>query len=106
MICSVVGVADANGDGAGDLAAAELFDVGADEGTGLWPDSCVANKIAIVVTARQFHITSLLAARRAESNIATVVTTVEMNARNRFIGALARCRDGQTQRGDGQNAAA
>ena len=105
MICSVVGAADGDGDGVADLfAVTGLLVVGADEGAGICPYSSVAIKIAIVVSAAQFHITSLLAARRAESNIATVMATVEMNPRNRFVGALPRGRDGRPKRGDSQNA--
>lgn len=55
IICSVLGVADA--DGAGDLAAAtELFAVGADDGAGVWPNEFAARKNAMAVVAVQFNI--------------------------------------------------
>ena len=55
IICSVLGVPDA--DGAGDLAAAtELFAVGADDGAGVWPNKFAARKNAMAVVAVQFNI--------------------------------------------------
>src|SRR5713226_6384839 len=55
IICSVLGVADA--DGAGDLAAAtELFD----DGAGVWPNKFAARKNAMAVVAVQFNITLIV----------------------------------------------
>jgi hypothetical protein len=55
IICSVLGVADA--DGAGDFAAeAELFAVGAEDGAGVCPNKFAASKNAMAVVAVQFNI--------------------------------------------------
>src|SRR5467141_3357735 len=55
IICSVLGVGEA--DGAGDLAAAaEPFAVGAEEGAGVWPNKFVASRSVIAVVAVQFNI--------------------------------------------------
>src|SRR6266568_5482413 len=48
----------------------------------------------------------LLAGHRVESNIAPVVTSIELNERYGFISARARGRDCQSQRGYGQDTAA
>ncbi len=48
----------------------------------------------------------LLAGHRVESNIAAVVTSIELNERYGFISARARGRDGCSERGYGQDTAA
>ena len=55
MICSVLGVGDA--DGAIDLAGATgLLAVGADEGAGVWPNAVAASKNEMAVAAARFNI--------------------------------------------------
>jgi len=57
IICSVLGVADAEAEGAGDLvAAAEPFAVGAEDGAGVWPNKFVASKSVMAVVAALFNI--------------------------------------------------
>src|ERR1700731_1492406 len=48
----------------------------------------------------------LLAARRAESNIAPIMTAIEMNARRGGISAVPRVRDGCSKGGHRQNPSA
>src|SRR5258707_1229815 len=56
IICSVLGVGEAEAEGAGDLAAAEPFAVGAEDGAGVWPNKFVASKNEIAVVAALFNI--------------------------------------------------
>src|SRR5260370_29916972 len=48
----------------------------------------------------------LLAGRRAESNIAPIMTAIEMNPRHGFISAVSRGSGGRSERSDRQNSPA
>ena len=93
MIWSGPGVGDA--EGVTDLTgAAGLLAVGTEDGAGLWPNAVAASKNEMAVAALRFNIALLLAARRAKSNIAPIMTAIEMNARCGGISAVACVSDG------------
>ena len=103
MSCSVVGVAEGASDGVADdlLGAGGALGNGRaedDEGAGDWPNACAIIKNKTPIPAGQIRRNicepSILSGHCAQSNIASVLAPLEMDAGNGFVGPGARRLDG------------